>query len=189
MIFPDSPISSDVDDLLRNAQLRDALEPLYDESIGRVNAELMSTSSENDFLQSMLEWERAPILPICEWFQPQLHLPAPELLSDERLRGLLYDTIQQLFDKHIVLDFTDHLSDYQLYCLIYRDILPAHEKLIERQQNYLHWDCANIGDDPDVWLRYYASEEDRQAWAEETQGYLPQIEDPPYQRDLPRAPL
>ena len=189
MILPDSPKSSDVEDLLRNAQLRDALEPLYDESIGRVNAELMSTSNENDFLQSMLEWERAPILPICEWFQPKLHLPAPESLDEHRLGVVLNNTIKRLFEKHIVLDFTDHLSDRELYCLIFRDILPAHEKLIQRRNNYLHWDCANTTGDPDTWLRFYASEADRQAWVEETDGYLPQVEDPPYQRELPRAPL
>jgi len=189
MIFPDSSKSSEVEDLLRNAQLRDALEPLYDESIGRVNAELMSTSNENEFLQSMLEWERAPILPICQWFHPELRLPTPDSQSEIPLQEVLYDTIQQLFAKRIVLDFTDHLSDRELYCLIYRDILPAHEKLIQRRNNYLHWDCANTDGDPDTWLRFYASEEDRQAWAEETDGYLPQIEDPPYQRKLPRAPL
>ena len=133
MIFPDTPKSSEVDDLLRNAQLRDALEPLYDESIGRVNAELMSTSSENDFLQSMLEWERAPILPIYQWFQPELTLPAPDTLSESHLQEKLYQTIDQLYEKRIVLDFTDHLSDRELYCLIYRDILPTHEKLIRRQ--------------------------------------------------------
>lgn len=189
MIFPESSKSTEVDDLLLNAQLRDALEPLFDESIGRVNAELMSTSCENDFLQSMLEWERAPILPICEWFEPKLELPSPDLLSEQQLREVLYDAIHRLFEKHIVLDFTDHLSDRQLYCLIYRDILPAHEKLIHRRNNYLHWDCANTDGDPDIWLRYYASEEDRQSWAHETEGYLPQAENPPYQRELPRAPL
>ncbi len=189
MIYPETPKSSEVDDLLRNAQLRDALEPLYDESIGRVNAELMSTSNENDFLQSMLEWERAPIVPIYQWFQPELRLPTPDSLSEERLQELLCGTIDQLYDKHIVLDFTDHLSDHELYCLIVRDILPAHEKQIRRENNYLHWDCANTDGDPDVWLRYYASEPERQVWAEETQGYLPQVEDPPHERDLPRAPL
>jgi hypothetical protein len=109
-----------------------------------------------------------------------------------------------MFEKHIVLDFTDHLTDRQLYCLIYRDILPSHEKMIQRASNYLHWDCANIDGDPDVWLRYYACDEERQAWAEETDGELPPVEDPPPrrvsasrsrrdsprpQRDLPRAPL
>lgn len=189
MNFPDSSKSDEVEHLLRNAQLRDALEPLYDESIGRVNAERMTTSSENDFLQSMLEWERAPILPIGEWFLPKLELPVPDTLEDDRLRTVLNETIEKLFEKHIILDFTDHLTDRELYCLIYRDILPAHEKRIHRRNNYLHWDCANTSDDPDVWLRYYASEEDRQAWVEETDGYLPQIEDPPFQRQLPRAPM
>ena len=143
-----SPRNEDVEHLLLNAKLRDALEPLYDESVGRVNAEVMTTSSENDFLQSMLDWERAPILPICEWFNPPLHLPEPDLLDDESLRKVLNQTIQRLFEKRIVLDFTDHLTDRQLYCLIYRDILPAQEKMIERRKNY-----------------------------------------PPYQRQLPRAPL
>lgn len=179
----------EVEHLLRNAQLRDALEPLFDESIGCVNAEVMSTSSENEFLESMLEWERAPIKPICEWFDPKLVLPSPDLLDEETLHDVLHNTIQQLFEKHVVLDFTEHLTDLQLYCLIYRDILPSHEKQIERRKNYLHWDCANMGDDPEIWLRYYANEEERQAWAEETDGYPPQIEDPPFPRDLPRAPL
>ncbi len=189
MISPDTPKSSEVEDLLRNAQLRDALEPLYDESIGRVNAELMSTSNENEFLQSMLEWERAPIVPIYQWFQPELVLPAPDSLDEDELRQVLHETIGKLFEKRIVLDFTDHLSDRQLYCLIYRDILPAHEKLINRKSNYLHWDCANMDGDPDIWLRYYATEDDRKAWAEETDGYLPQVEVPPFTRKLPRAPL
>ena len=189
MALSNSPQPDDVEHLLLNAQLRDALEPLYDESIGRVNAEVMSTSSENDFLQSMLDWERAPILPICEWFSPTLHLPAPDLLDDESLRKILDQTIQRLYSKNIVLDFTDHLSDRDLYCLIYRDILPAQEKLIERRRNYLHWDCANVGGDPETWLRYYATEEERQAWAAETAGMLPPEEQPPYQRQLPRAPL
>ena len=184
-----SPHSDDVDHLLRNAQLRDALEPLFDESICRVNVEQMTTGAENDFLESMLEWERAPMLPICQWFQPELTLPHPDELPEIRLRELLYDTVDRLFSKHIVLDFTDHLTDRQLYCLLYRDILPTHEKLLRRANNYLHWDCANIDGDPDAWLRYYASEEERQTWTEETEGYLPPVEDPPFPRDLPRAPL
>lgn len=189
MLHPRLPHSDDVDRLLLNAQLRDALDPLYDESICRVNAEMMSTGEENEFLLSMLEWERAPILPISEWFDPQLNLPHPEDLDDEDLRRELYTVIGRLFEKHVVLDFTDHLSDRQLYCLVYRDILPAHEKMIRRRNNYLHWDCANVDGDPELWLRFYATDEERQAWSAENDGYLPPTEDPPHPRDLPRAPL
>ena len=139
-------------------QLRDELEPLFDESIGRVNSTVMSTRSENEFLASMLEWERAPILPISQWFEPELMLPHPDGLSGHQLALVLTATIEKLFEKHVVLDFTDHLSDYQLYCIVFRDILPSQEKKLERRTTYLHWDCANINDDPALWLRYYASE-------------------------------
>jgi hypothetical protein len=181
--------SDDVEHILRNAALRDALEPLLDESIDRVNADVMSTGAENDFLQSMLEWERAPIVPICDWFSPRLQLPQPDQLNDAQLHDLLYRTIDQLFEKHIVLDFTDHLSNRQLYCLIYRDILPSHEKMIQRRDSFLHWDCANTDGDPEIWLRYYASEEERRNWLEEMHSPLPDVDEPPYPRDLPRAPL
>src|SRR5215475_2286386 len=166
MQLPQPASNDEVEHLLRNAQLRDELEPLFDESIGRVNSTVMSTRTENEFLESMLEWERAPILPISQWFDPELVLPHPDELSQHQLALVLTATIEKLFEKHIVLDFTDHLSDYQLYCLIYRDILPSHEKKLERRTSYLHWDCANVDEHPDIWLRYYASTAERAMWAE-----------------------
>ena len=89
----------------------------------------------------------------------------------------------------MVLDFTDHLSDYQLYGLIFRDILPSHEKKLERRTSYLHWDCANIEENPDIWLRYYATASERQMWAEEYDQPLPPHDEPPFRREVPRAPL
>lgn len=181
--------SDDVEHLLRNAQLRDELEPFLDDSISQLNVGELPTPVENEYLASMLAWERAPVLPIGEWFQPPLLLPRPETLTDEQLHDILWDTIQRLYDKRIVLDFTDHLSDRQLYCLIFRDILPSPEKNLQRSDNFLHWDCADAGGDPDVWLRYYASEEDRRSWIESGDGPLPPTEPLPYPRHLPRRPL
>lgn len=178
----------EVDHLLRNAQLRDELEPYFDESISRLNIQELPTPLENEYLASMLAWERAPVVPIAEWFVPELRLPHPDQLNDTTLHDLLWDTIQKLFDKRIVLDFTDHLSDRQLYCLIYRDILPSPEKKIASSEHYLHWDCADAGGDPDVWLRFYATDEDRQM-REEAGEALPAVEPPPYPRQLPRRPL
>jgi hypothetical protein len=189
-MFRSQPASPDeVEHLLRNAQLRDELEPLFDESIGRVNSTVMSTRSENEFLESMLAWERAPILPISRWFEPELKLPHPDSLSGHQLSLVLTATIEKLFEAHVVLDFTDHLSDYQLYCIIYRDILPSQEKKLDRRSTFLHWDCANINDDPDTWLRYYASEAERELWAAENDEPLPTRADLPHRRRLPKAPL
>ena len=130
-----------------------------------------------------------PVLPISRWFEPELKLPHPESLSNDELHELLWDTIHRLFERKIVLDFTDHLSNRELYCLIYRDILPCGEKKIDAPDNYLHWDCADLGDDATTWLRYYATPEDRRAWAADFPGPLPKAEKPPYPRRLPRRPL
>jgi hypothetical protein len=182
------PKPDEVEHLLRNAQLRDELEPYFDESIVRVNVTEVPTPVENEFLASMLAWERAPVLPISQWFDPPLSLPAPDTLSDAELHARLWRTIHQLFARRITLDFTDHLSDRALYCLILRDILPTPEKKIDSPNNYLHWDCSDTGNDPDIWLRYYASEEDRAAWAEENRSALPPREIPPFPRQMPGEP-
>ena len=59
---------NDVDQLLLNAQLRDEMEPFVDESIALLESRYLSISKENEFLASMLAWERAPVLPIRQWF-------------------------------------------------------------------------------------------------------------------------
>lgn len=179
----------EVDQLLLNAQLRDELEPYLDESVELVNVRNMPTRDENEFLASMLEWERAPVLPIKQWFQPSLNPPAPDTLDNERLHQVLWDTIRALFAKRIVLDYTHHLSDRELYRLIYRDILPSLEKKIERRRTYLHWLCIDAETDVDIWLRYYATGEEREGWASESSKSLPPSELPPYPRRVPRGPM
>jgi hypothetical protein len=182
------PQPEEVEQLLRNAELRDELERYFDESISRVNIQHLTLAAENDFLASMLAWEQAPVLPIYRWFEPELRPPRPESLDDEDLHHILWEVIRKLFSKRIVLDFTDHLSDRELYCMIFRDILPAREKKLDWPTNYLHWDCTGPGSDPEVWLRYYATEEERQGWAETYRQPLPRAAPAPYPRRLPREP-
>jgi hypothetical protein len=95
--------------------------------------------------------------------------------------------LQKLYGQRIVLAFTDHLSDRQLYCLISRDILPSYEKKIEHPKNYLHWHCLDENDS-ETWLRYYATDAEREEWLEENEGELPPHCDPPYPRFMHRRP-
>jgi hypothetical protein len=180
------PNTDDVEQLLLNARLRDELEPFYDESIEILNVRKLPTRKENEFLASLLAWERAPTVPISQWFEPELTLPPPDTMTDEQLRTALGTTIHRLYEKRIVLEFTEHLSDRQLYRLIARDILPSCEKKIDQPRNYLHWHCLDEGTDPELWLRYYASNEEREEWAAETGQPLPPQDEPPYRRKLPR---
>jgi hypothetical protein len=176
------------DALMRNAELRNALEPFFDDAILHINSDEIPTEVENEYLAGMLAWEKAPVLPIAEWFEPELRLPPPDALDDEQLHEHLWDVVQRLYDKRIVLDFTDHLNDRQLYCLIYRDILPSPEKKVDLPTSYLHWDCSDASGDPDVWLRYYASPDERAAWSEENDDPLPPSEPVPFPRRLPHEP-
>lgn len=178
----------EVDQLLLNARLRDELEPFLDESVHILDCRRLDTKAENEFLAQMLAWERAPVLPISQWFQPELVLPPPDKLSDEQIKTLLWQTIHRLLGKRIVLDFTDHLSDRQLYCLILRDILPSPEKKLDLPRNYLHWHFLDVEAQPEIWLTYYASDEERQVWSAETGQALPPHRTPPYPRKMPRRP-
>ena len=182
------PQAEEVEQILRNAELRNELERYFDESVSRVNVQHLTLAAENDFLACMLAWEQAPAMPICRWYDPELRPPRPESLKDQALQTILADLIGKLYQKRIVLDFTDHLSDRELYCLIIRDILPSREKKLDYPANYLHWDCTGPSGDPEVWLRYYASEEEREDWADCYQQPLPLHCPLPYPRDLPREP-
>jgi hypothetical protein len=171
-----------------NARLRDEMEPFRDEAFDLLDSRRMSTGTENEYLQSMLAWERAPVLPISRWFTPELTLPHPASLTDTQLRELLWQTIHRLDEQRIALAYTDHLSDRQLYCVLYRDILPSAEKKLELRAGYLYWFCLDADDDPETWLRYYASEPERQRWTWET-GQLPPAREPvPYSRVMPGPP-
>lgn len=181
-----SPSPNDIEQLLLNARLRDELEPFFDESVHMVDVERMSTPMENEFLASMLAWERAPVLPISRWFEPELVLPAPDSLDDLAIQELLWQTIHRLYEKRIVLELTEHLSDRQLYTVIYRDILPSPEKKVDLPKNYLHWHCLDDDADPETWLRYYASDEEREGWSEENVQVLPPSEPAPFPRKMPR---
>jgi len=186
MLRANRPQPEEVEQLLRNAELRNELERYFDESITRVNVRHLSLDAENEFLACMLAWEQAPILPIYRWFDPELRPPRPDVLDRDSLHAILWDLIEKLFQRRIVLDFTGHLSDRELYCLILRDILPAREKKIDWPGNYLHWDCT--GNDPETWLGFYATEEEREDWATNYRQPLPCKRRLPYPRRLPHEP-
>lgn len=182
------PSAEEVEQLLLNARLRDELEPYLDESVELMNSRRLTTPVENEFLASLLAWERAPVLPLSHWFQPPLVLPHPDQLGNEELSQILTETIQRLYEQRIILDFTEHLSDRQLYTLIFRDILHSPEKKVDLPKNFLHWHCLDDEGEPETWLRYYASPEERRAWASETGQPLPPSEPPPFPRKMPRRP-
>lgn len=177
----------EVDQLLLNAQLRDELEPYIDESVTLIDVRRIPLSQENDFLASMLAWEKAPAIPISCWFEPEFEIPHPDQLDDQQLHDKLWVCIERLHSRRIVLECTDHLSDRELYKIIYRDILPCCEKKVDLPRNFLHWRCVDDGDN-DTWLRFYATSFERSQWEEETGMPAPPAEVAPFPRHMPTRP-
>ncbi|MCL2347777.1 MAG: hypothetical protein FWC50_05885 [Planctomycetaceae bacterium] len=184
-------MTDDIDELLRNAELRSELEPYLDESVSRIIMQRIPLRIENEYLAAMLAWEKAPVLPIYRWFEPELHPPLTETLDDESLTAILNKLILKLYENHIVLDFTDHLSDRELYRIICCNILPSSEKRLDDRAGSLHWDCSSRdgSDDPEIWLRYYASDEDRELWAEQSGLLPPEKQIPHHPRNMPQDPF
>lgn len=180
--------TSEIDLLIQNARLRDEMEPYLDESVYLVDLDRMSTVRENEFLASMLAWEKAPVLPISQWFEPQLRLHPHQHFDDAQITRELDALVGILFEQNIVLLQTEHLSDRQLYCLIARDILPAEEKkMMLPGQEFLQWQCLDIERDEESWLRFYASDHERARWAFENELPLPPKSSIPFPRKLPTA--
>jgi hypothetical protein len=176
------PGVDEVDLMLANARLRDELEPYRDESIDDSSINRMSLRTENEYLESMLAWERAPALPIANWFTPELQIPSPDRLDDEELTVVLNQTIERLFSQHVVLRYTDHLSDRELYKILYRDVLPCCEKKVDLPGKSLEWRCV---EDNETWMRYYASAVDRRRYQEDNDTDIPPSKTPQYRRSLP----
>ena len=177
---------SNVELLMQNAQLRDEIEPYMDESVYLVDLDRMSVDNENEFLYSLLAWERAPVLPISKWFEPELEMLPSKDLDDDQLSVAMADVIERLYEKNILLEYTGHLSDRQLYGLIVRDILPAQEKKVSIDGTFLRWQCIDIVEDDESWLRFYATDAERDSWHEETRLKLPPQQTVPFDRVLPQ---
>ena len=115
--------TDEVELLLKNAQLRDELEPYIDESVSLVHFRQMNLCEENSFSSPCWPGSGLQRSLSASGSKPNCN-PRPHQLDDDLLSNLLHDTIDRLFSVRIVLEMTDHLSDRELYKLILRDILP-----------------------------------------------------------------
>ena len=177
---------TDVEHLVLNARLREEIEPYQDESLTVVDLESMTTEAENCYLQSMLAWEKAPVVPIRDWFEPVLSLPAINSLTAPQIEEILAITTCLLFEKGIVLQYTDHLSDRELYLMLQREILPSEEKKVDRNPTQpLVWQCIDRQFDEEIWLTYYADEFERNHWEQVNGRPAPMRLVAPYPRETP----
>jgi hypothetical protein len=116
-----------------------------------------------------------------------VELPEPESLDDAAVTAKLSEVIDRLARMSIFVSHTDHLNDRELYSHLWNSSLR--EEVPESSGNDGGVTCVDLLIDGSeastrLYLRYYASESERQQWLEDEPDFdMPPHEDPPYDRD------
>jgi hypothetical protein len=113
-------------------------------------------------------------------------LPNPEDIPDHEMHDAVWRVIHALWDQGVILYSTDHLSDRELYTLLWTELLlEDHPVVPDGFPVTTHLDVLGSWgeDEMEVFLRYYADEDTRKTWSEEFGKTLPEHVDPPYERD------
>jgi hypothetical protein len=119
-------------------------------------------------------------------------LPSPDELADSALKAKLWEVIGALALMGAYLEHTDHLSDRELYVVLWGDVLReemAIQSGIGSMACYIDLVGSGGKGDLESYLKYYADDEDRVFWKSECPGEaLPDRELLPFDRDrlLPR---
>ncbi|MFM7103672.1 MAG: hypothetical protein ACKO3N_21200 [Verrucomicrobiota bacterium] len=125
--------------------------------------------------------------PAREIFARLGYVPLPPARVDEfQLRGRLWEFIHALAGRGFFLHHTNHLSDRELYTWLHDQWFPEETADVPPGAgSSCHIDLTEaLADDGETFLRYYASEADREIWDEVGSGQpLPPHEDPPFDRD------
>jgi hypothetical protein len=112
-------------------------------------------------------------------------LPHPDAVSEATMATTLWAVIGGLAELGVFLRETDHLSDRELYMVLWKEVLRE-EVPIQPDGSQGVWQVALPGADPDSrqYLKYYADEEMRRQWRTKFPYYeMPAHVDPPYDRD------
>jgi hypothetical protein len=146
------------------------------------------TEGQAQFKENVDAFEQA------KWSQPfqvlvdsGMCLPPADKLIDSELKTKLWEIISSLALLGAYLEHTDHLSDRELYVLLWGDVLRE-EMAIQSGVGTLacHIDLIGSGSEEDnkIYLKYYADEDDRILWIDEyPEEPLPTRESPPFDRD------
>jgi hypothetical protein len=124
-----------------------------------------------------------------------IDLPPPETLDEQALSAKLWEVIHGLAGLRTFLSSTNHLSDRELYDLLWNDLLrEGGPDLPPDSERITPLDILGSDSEEDVYLRmkYYADEKERLDWLREFPDEpMPDHMDPPYDRDrfLPLDPL
>ena len=195
-------MSTNHDDGCDNSDPEERIDELKEQAQQAAKGEIISWESDvlpleqrEQFWRHVVEYETAPLTTEFRQLTDRgLELPDPDAIDNEQLTSKLWEVIRALALMRVYICETDHLSDRELYSLLWRDVLRQETSIIpDEPGSAWHIDllggCSEM--DTYLYLKYYADEESRRHWLADFPDYdMPAHENPPYDRDrrLPRPP-
>jgi len=177
-----------IEDLKRQAA------ELTDGEMASWKSDDLAPEMEAEFLKGVIAYESAPSTTHYQQLEEAgVELPDAETMDDEKLTAKIWEVIEALARKRVFLESTNHLSDRELYTLLWSDELREEiPDMVFDEYSAWHIDLIGSGSDEDtyLWMKYYADEKTRRRWMKDWPDYeMPEHEDPPYDRDrqLPNA--
>jgi hypothetical protein len=148
--------------------------------------------AELERLERFFDGEEEGERPIDVMRNDGISIPDERELDDDSLHAKLWEIINAMAALGMVLESTDHLSDRELYRYLVTDAL-CEETILPSAGSAGYWHISPIGggseEDNEIYLRYYADDEDRKDWQRDFEGTIPTKEKLPFDRDrlLPGA--
>jgi hypothetical protein len=151
-------------------------------------SDTLSLDQREQFWRRVVEYEAAAsTTDLQQLIESGLELPDPDAIHDEALTSKLWELIDALAEKGVFISQTDHLSDRELYTVLWRDVLREEIPMLpDHPDAAWHVDLLGSGRETDshLYLKYYADEHERQQWMVDFPDEdMPAHEDPPYDRD------
>ena len=147
---------------------------------------------EEAFLERVLAFETSPKRTLIDLLgDAGIELPRPSKLTGRELTAKLWEVIHALIAQYVILGNTDHLSDREMYTLLWNETLRT-EYVIN--PNYsIQIDLTKTGPDNGMpaYLKYYATEEQRRMYSAAYPDFkMPEHVEPPRRRDhlIPEHP-
>ncbi len=151
-------------------------------------SDTQSDDATEQFLRQVIAFESGPETTLfAELTAVGVELPDPALLTEGELTSKLWETLEALGRMRVFISDTDHLSDRELYALLWHDELRQEMPMLDDDPaSAWHIQLLSSGSEENtrLYLRFFADEDYRTHWMKEFPDYdMPAHEDPPYDRD------
>jgi hypothetical protein len=151
-------------------------------------SDALPPDAQEQFWRSIVEFETAPTTTHFQQLaEAGVALPDPASLDDAQVTCTLWGLIDALATLRVFISDTDHLSDRELYAVLWNSVLRE-EVPSQPMSKDSAWRVQLLSsgseEDTRLYLKYYADDAWRQAWLDAfPDDELPAHEDPPYDRD------